>query len=285
MELVAPQHRPRRAERCRRTRHRGPVAEGQSLRHLAVGGHHTGHRTAVEAVGQPEQSAALGPDREAAASDPIPDVRQQSAVVGQRAGIDLGEAPTGHQTGTPLRKAFVPAGIERDELGTGRGQRVEVVLVGEAERRPGSQGHAGRADRFREAGRADNEGGSGRREAHDTIEIAAAVDRCGQRAQRVAHRVRTFGDGHEAEVAVAPGERVVAAQDAEDGDAEGFERGPQQELVAGAADPVENDAGDADVRVKSGETMDDGGHRLAHRGRIDHEHDGRVEEAGDVGGR
>ena len=54
-------------------------------------------------------------------------------VVGQVRGVHLGEPAAGDHGPASLGQPAVLAGVERDELGAGRGQRLEVVLVHEAE--------------------------------------------------------------------------------------------------------------------------------------------------------
>ncbi len=78
---------------------------------------------------------------------------------------------------------------------------------------------------------------------------------------------------------------VVAAEDAEDGDAERVEGLAEHPLVDGGADAVQDDAGDAQFRVEGRVAVDHRGHRAGHRPRVHDEHDWRAEELGDVGGR
>jgi hypothetical protein len=85
-----------------------------------------------------------------------------------------------------------------------------------------------------------------------------------------------FGDGDEAEVPVRRIYLVVAAQDAEDGDAEGLQGFAEHGLVASGADTVQDDAGDVQARVERRISVDYRGHGAGHRPGVDDEHNGRL---------
>jgi hypothetical protein len=85
-------------------------------------------------------------------------------------------------------------------------------------------------------------------------------------------------------VAVPPGETVVGSQRAQHRHAAGFQRLPQQDLVAVGADPVEHHSGHPHIRLEGGEAVDDGGDRCRHGRGVHHQHHGGVEQAGDIGG-
>ncbi len=78
---------------------------------------------------------------------------------------------------------------------------------------------------------------------------------------------------------------IIAARDAQHGDTETGDRVPQQPFVTGRAHPVEHHPAQAHPVVPRGEAVHGGGHRAAHGGRVEHQHDRGVEKAGHMGGR
>src|ERR671910_1958283 len=92
-----------------------------------------------------------------------------------------------------------------------------------------------------------------------------------------------FGDGDEAEMSVRRMYMVVAAQDAEDGDAEGFYSVAEHGLVDSGADAVENGACDSRRWVECRISVDHSGYGAGHRPGVDDEHYGCLEQPGDVG--
>src|SRR4051812_20092026 len=81
------------------------------------------------------------------------------------------------------------------------------------------------------------------------------------------------------------GERVVAAQDTEDGGTDLVERLAQDRLVPVGADPVEHHATDPYAGAEGTEPVYQRGDRAALCRGVDDEQYRRVEQGGDVGGR
>src|ERR687894_2967532 len=101
--------------------------------------------------------------------------------------------------------------------------------------------------------------------------------------ERTSGLLTAFGDGDEAEVPVWRLYIVVAAQGAEDGDSERSQGFAEHRLVDPGADAVENDACDPRHWVECRISVDHSGRGAGHRPRVDDEHDGRLEQPGDVG--
>ena len=81
-----------------------------------------------------------------------------------------------------------------------------------------------------------------------------------RRSEGGGHLVGSFGDGDEPQMAIPPGQGVVAVEGSEHGDAEGLEGLAQEDLVAGRPDLVEHHPAHSEVRLESGEAVDQGGH-------------------------
>ena len=86
-------------------------------------------------------------------------------------------------------------------------------------------------------------------------------------------------------MAARGGERVVAAQAAQDGDAGRQQGVPDLVLVPLAGHPVQDHAGDPHPGVVAGEAQHRGGHAATGAGHVHDEHDRRVDQPGDVCGR
>ena len=94
-----------------------------------------------------------------------------------------------------------------------------------------------------------------------------------------------FHGGNEAEMAFRLGQVVAAGEPADDGEAGGgFNLGLAEFQVAGAAHAVEDDAGDAEGRVKLLVAEDFGGHAAGDLAGVGNQDDGGVQELGEFGG-
>ncbi len=78
---------------------------------------------------------------------------------------------------------------------------------------------------------------------------------------------------------------VVPAQHPQHGDAQAGDGVPQQALVAGRADPVEDDTGQAHPPIPGGEAVHHGRGRAARGGRVHDQHDRGGGQPGRMGGR
>ena len=83
-------------------------------------------------------------------------------------------------------------------------------------------------------------------------------------------------------MAVGMGQPRIPRHRAEDGRPQRGQRAAQHRLVAGAADPVQDNAGDAQAGIVRGKAGDERGDRLRHPARIDHEHHRQGQVAGEV---
>ena len=108
-------------------------------------------------------------------------------------------------------------------------------------------------------------------------------DHLSENMERASGLWAAFGDGNEAKMSVRRMYMIVAAQDAEDGDAEGFYGVAEHGLVDSGADAVENDGCNSRRWVECRVAMDHGGYGAGHRPGIDDEHYGGFEQSGDVG--
>ena len=73
----------------------------------------------------------------------------------------------------------------------------------------------------------------------------------------------------------------MPAQRAEDRHADVVEGLAQQRLVPGGGDPVEDHAAEPELLVVRPEAVHQRGHRLPHRGHVDHQHDRAAQRGGD----
>ncbi len=96
--------------------------------------------------------------------------------------------------------------------------------------------------------------------------------------------VGTFLRLDQTQVAGGVGEVGEAREAAQDGEAGGGEGAAEHGLVTRAAHAVEDDPGDADLRVVAGKALCQRSDRLRHAGGVDDEDDGEAEDAGEVGG-
>ena len=146
----------------------------------------------------------------------------------------------------------------------------------------------GRSGGERGGGQGDGAGVQGRRrpsQGHHRLQVDPVGHGRGQGGQRRPHLVRTLGHRHQPQVTVPPHQAVVPPEGAQDGDAQGQQRLPEEHLVAVGRDPVEHDAADAHRRVEGGEAVHHRRHRRRLGRSVHHQHDGGVEGPGHVGGR
>jgi hypothetical protein len=115
-------------------------------------------------------------------------------------------------------------------------------------------------------------------------EVDSALDRGDQAGQGGLGVATVLGHRDEPEVAVRPCHLRVAPQHAEDGNTDRVDGLSQHRLVAVAPDTVEHDPRDPDAGIEGREAVNECGGRAAHRGGVDDEHDGRVEQLGHLGG-
>jgi hypothetical protein len=101
--------------------------------------------------------------------------------------------------------------------------------------------------------------------ATGTGEIAPLGQELSQAGQGGLHLARPLDHRDQAEVAVPPGQSVVAGERAEDGDADVAGQCVAEQLfVAGAADAVEHHPGHLDPRIVPYEALHERGDGLAH---------------------
>ncbi len=251
---------------------------------VPLGGNGADHRPPVEPVGQPQHSAALGP-RWQPGRHRRPRPGEQRRVGGEGLAEHLREAAAGDEPVGPLRQRRIGEGVEGDELGAGRFEGVEVVAVGKGEGRPGGHRDAAAANPVGEGDVADGQRRRAPGHGHEGVEVAAGGDAGGQPPERRPHSRRVLGDGDEAEVAVAPGEGVVAPQAAEDGHPQLVEGVAQELLVAGGPDTVQHHARQPQPLVVVAVAADHSRHRGAHGRGVDDQHHGSGEGGRHVGGR
>ena len=248
VELVAAERRAGRAERAGDRGRRRAVAEGEpvgharrrpaprrpSARRRASGPATAGRRTRpTSASPPPTRGAHVGEQRlrwrPARRRGPRGSRRRRAGRRCRRAAAASRSGSNGTTSAPPATSAS------------------SVSVYSERERRPGGDGDA------RPAGPAAGSATSAdrRRAAPSGPARRRRRGRPGRRRRRpsaVERRARpssgSSATGHQAEVAVAPGEPVVAAQRAEHRDAERCERLAQHRLVAVGADPVEHHPGD-----------------------------------------
>jgi len=90
-----------------------------------------------------------------------------------------------------------------------------------------------------------------------------------------------LGYWHQAEMAFAPGQRVVVIQDAKHRNAQWFQGFPEQGRVADSADTVQDDPGHIHPAVQIPVAVHHCGDGTTHGRGIDHEDDRGLQEAGD----
>ena len=117
-------------------------------------------------------------------------------------------------------------------------------------------------------------------QVQDGLDVKRLGDGCAHRLDGLTLAL-VLGDGHEAEVALRHLERIVAAQRAEHADARILHGAADHLLMRRRAEPVEDDAGQVDLRVVVAEPAGNRRGRSAHRLDIEDEHDRRLEQLGD----
>ena len=178
------------------------------------------------------------------------------------------------------------AGVHDLDLGAGRLEQLGGLGVGKGERRATGHGNdrsgaalepVGRPGRVHEIPR----GAGDLEQAIEVERVAAQLTQATDAGQGFG---RALGDRDQAEMAAGRGDLGIASQHAEHRGHAG--KGcAQQLLVAVARDPVEDHPREAQILVVGSEPVDERGNRPAHRGTVDHEYDGGVQQLGDVRGR
>ena len=140
------------------------------------------------------------------------------------------------------------------------------------------------------AERREGAGLSGRREVGGTGEAlqGGGIDVAGNGIRRLVEEALQplmLAGWHQTQMAVGQGEGIQARQGAQHGDAEGRQGGAEQGFVVGAADPVQDHAGDRHVLPEGGEAVDQGCGGLGLRLHVQHQHHRPAREGCQVGGR
>ncbi len=171
-----------------------------------------------------QEAAALG-GHGATAFSKFVDLFPQRPVLREGLGVRLGEPAAKVQGVCTLRKGLVGGGVEDYSLGSGAPQKLQVLLVDEAEGWTARDRNPHRR-RLRLGGIRNpglhTERTSGSREAHDFFKIAGRGGPLPHYAQRPSGLGATFGSGDETQMPVGGRDLRVATEDAEDGDAERF---------------------------------------------------------------
>ena len=290
VELVAAHRGALRPDRMPGVGHSLAVAEREPLPHPRAHGDHPAHRVAVEVGGQVEQAAALGQHRPAAARKG-PDLRAQRAVVRQLGAEHLGEAAGHHDRPSARRQLLVDQRVERHQLGAGRLDQLQVLLVVKREGGSARHGHpdrlgGGEWEVVRRGGRPGLAGqlGGGLGQRQQARQVTVLGDRPRQSVDRIRGALLALGHRHQAQVTLGRLDVGVARKGPEHRHAERLERLAQQGGVPRAADSVEHYRRHVHGGVEGGVAMDDGGHRARHRSGVDHEYDRGAQQLGNVGG-
>ena len=121
-------------------------------------------------------------------------------------------------------------------------------------------------------------------ELHDVIEIKVAFGQVGEEREPLIE-IAMLARLHESEMALGEGERLVARDRAEDRNSQSHGRTGHESPMPLAADAVEHDAADPDLRIVHGETAHQRRRRLRLPRDIDHEQHRQAEAGGEVCGR
>ncbi len=282
VELMAAQCRTDGTNWRGRGRRAGAIAKRELVGHARAGGQDACHCGVIKSFREPEQTSAFGPDRDTR-TDVRAHVTEQFTIFAERLRVDLRESAAGDQAVAVRGKGAVGAWIERDEFGARRGERCKVLLVHEAERGTTGNGDAHRRDVAGSLGWINRSGCCGLCQCHQCLEVAAPLDGRGDVIERAGDLGGLFDHGDESEMPVPPGHVRVATQRSDHRYSEGFDRGAQHLFVAVAPDTVEDDGRDVGARIERRVSMNDSRNRVAHRGGIDHQHHGCIEQLRDIG--
>ena len=252
--------------------------------HEHVGGDHARHSVLLvapaEAAGKVHEAAALGIGGHAGLNGPA-DILAHGSVGLQLAHEALGEAAA-EEEGIDLGQARIGNRAEEHQFGAGLLEGVEVVGVVEAEGRIARDAQAQRRLRLGCACRGSTRPQHfvGRRRLQQAVDVHLIRDGIGNRGDARPGR-RRFVGRHQAEVALDDAELRIVEHGAEHRHVGVvLDDGAQLGFVARAAEAVEDDAGDADVAIEGLVAEDQRGDAARHAARIQHQHDGQVEQPG-----
>jgi hypothetical protein len=170
---------------------------------------------------------------------------------------------------------------ERNDIGAGLSPALQQVGVDETESGVRGEGDALAGGRQSEAGGLGclDWGGLGQ----DGVQVEGLFGEVGQAVEQ-GGQVVAFAGLNQAEMAFGQSDGGVPGDTAEDGHAELGHGGLDAVGVAGAAEAVEDHAGDAHGGIVGGEAAGDGGGGLGLAGDVQHQDDGQVIASGEVGG-
>ncbi len=201
VELMPSEPRVRSQPWCRCRSGGLAVAEGQPLRHPRCERQHAAHRVLVELAHQVEQAATFGEDRSAGGGE-LRHLGAQRAVRSKLRPVDLREAAGQNQAAGAFRQSLVDRRVKRHELGSGRREQLEVLLIVKGE---------GWAVRDRDACRhlrslfgrpaLAREFACGTRQRQDSVEVNLSGDRGAQRRKGLASTGHTLNDRCQAQMA------------------------------------------------------------------------------------
>ena len=261
------------------------VAEGEAGRHGGVDGEDGAHGGAVQGAGQVEQAGTLGGDRDTAGGGGRDGVAE--GLVGrQGAGVHFREAAAQDQAGRARGQSLVAQGVERDHVQAGRGQQLAVLGVAEGEGGPAGHGHDRAPARVRELGRGPGRAGQVGRAAgqgQQGGQVAGGGDQGPETGGGLGGVGRAFRHRDQAQMAGGRADLVRTPDGAEDREARGGQRVPQELFVPVGTDLVEDDAGHGGAGVEAVESGGHRGHGAARGGGVDDQDHRGAQEAGHMG--